>query len=335
MTLTSRISLVVPCKNESEAIAPFVARVDAILDSRPDSSAPAFDVEFVFVDDGSDDATLKTLTTQAIADPRIVVVELSRNFGKEAALTAGIDHATGDAVIPIDVDMQDPPELILEMVGKWREGFDVVLAQRRSRATDTAGKRWAATLFYRLHNRLSDLKLPENVGDFRLMDRAVVEQLKRMPERRRFMKGLFAWLGFRTAVIEYDRPSRTTGTTKFSVWRLWNLALEGITSFSTIPLRAWTYVGLLISIAALAYGTFIIVKTMYFGIDVPGYASIFTAVLFFGGLQLISLGVIGEYIGRTYEEAKGRPIYVVRRLHKTGNESATVPHNATKLSGDR
>lgn len=328
-----KLSLVIPCKNERAAIEPFISAIEKVLTSVAVNDS--FSIEYVFIDDGSDDDSISLLTRLAQDRHNVVVVELSRNFGKEAALTAGLDHATGDAIIPIDVDMQDPPALIPDMIRKWHEGFDVVLAKRRSRSSDSFGKRWAAALFYRLHNRLSDLKLPENVGDFRLMDRAVVEQLKRMPERRRFMKGLFAWLGFRTAVIEYDRPSRTTGTTKFSAWRLWNLALEGITSFSTIPLRAWTYVGLLISIAALAYGTFIIVKTMYFGIDVPGYASIFTAVLFFGGLQLISLGVIGEYIGRTYEEAKGRPIYVVRRLHKAGNESATVPHNATKLSGDR
>ncbi len=330
--MVQKISLVIPCKNEFSAIGPFLTALTLHLDGL---AANGFTFEFVFVDDGSNDETLNELLARSRHDPRIVVLELSRNFGKEAALTAGIDHATGDAIIPIDVDMQDPPELIPDMITKWQEGFDVVLARRRSRESDTASKRWAAAVFYRLHNKLSDLKLPENVGDFRLMDRLVVDQLKRMPERRRFMKGLFAWLGFRTAVIDYERPQRLTGTTKFNAWRLWNLALEGFTSFSTIPLRAWTYLGLFTSVTALVYGTFIVIKTMYYGVDVPGYASIFTAILFFGGLQLISLGVIGEYIGRTYEEAKGRPIYVIRRLYKADNNSATLPDDAAKLSSDR
>lgn len=305
------LSLVVPFYNEGEAVKAFFARVLPILDS-----IPAMRFEIVCVNDGSIDDTLSALIGVARHDERVRVIDLTRNFGKEAALTAGLDEATGDAVIPIDADLQDPPELIPVLVAQWREGAEVVLAQRASRASDSWLKRVTAAAYYRVHNCLSDLRLPENVGDFRLMDRSVVNALKQLPERHRFMKGLFAWVGFNTVVVPYEREPRSAGVSKFSGWRLWNLALEGITSFSTLPLRSWTYLGTAIALLAFVYGTFIVLRTLILGVDVPGYASVLSLLLFFGGVQLIGLGVVGEYIGRIYDEAKGRPIYLVKRRYQ-------------------
>jgi len=256
-----------------------------------------------------------------MSDSHVRVVDLSRNFGKEAAMTAGIDIAKGDAVIPFDADLQDPPELIPDLVAKWREGFDVVLARRSERRTDTALKRKSASLFYRFHNAISDIKIPENAGDFRLMSRQTVEALKQLPENRRFMKGLFAWVGFNTASVEYARRPRAGGTTKFSGWKLWNFALEGITSFSTLPLRIWTYIGTMTAAASLIYAAYLILRTIVHGRDLPGYASIITAVLFLGGIQLIGMGVIGEYVGRMYVEVKRRPIYIVRKTYGDADDA--------------
>jgi len=292
--------------NEEAVLPLFFNRILPILKQLGD------DFEIVCVEDGSSDGTLSGLAEARKNDARIRVIELSRNFGKEAALTCGIDYARGNAVIPIDADLQDPPELIPEMVKLWRQGFDVVLAQRTERLADSFIKRNAAEWFYRLHNAISEPKMASNVGDFRLMDRKVVEALKRLPERRRFMKGLFAWVGFRQAVIPYVRELRQAGKSKFSGWRLWNFALEGITSFSTAPLRIWFYVGLLVASLAFFYGAFIVGKVILFGRDTPGYASLITIVLFVGGLQLLGLGVLGEYMGRIYSETKERPIYIVR-----------------------
>ena len=216
-------------------------------------------------------------------------------------------------MIPLDADLQDPPELIPEMIAVWRRGAEVVLAKRADRRSDSPAKRRGAQLFYRFHNWLSDVPIPENAGDFRLMDRQVVEALKRLPERQRFMKGLFAWVGFKSATVEYVRPPRAAGSSRFSGWRLWNLALEGITSFSTVPLRIWTYVGLLCAFLTFVYGFYIIVRTLIYGVDVPGYASLFVAVLMLGSLQIVSIGILGEYLGRVYLESKQRPAYVVRR----------------------
>lgn len=305
------LSLVVPFYNEGEALASFFARVVPILESIEFTQ-----FEIVCVNDGSKDDTLQKLIAVSRMDERVRVIDLTRNFGKEAALTAGIDEALGDAVIPIDADLQDPPELIPTLVAHWQKGAEVVLAQRASRACDTFLKRVTAAAYYRVHNTLSDLKLPENVGDFRLMDRAVVNALKQLPERHRFMKGLFAWVGFNTVIVPYEREARSAGQSKFSGWRLWNFALEGITSFSTWPLRSWTYIGLAIASLAFVYGSYIIARTMILGVDVPGYASLLSLLLFFGGLQLIGLGVVGEYIGRIYDEAKGRPIYLVKRRYQ-------------------
>jgi len=241
------------------------------------------------------------------------VIRLSRNFGHQPALTAGLEHARGDVVVMIDADLQDPPELITRLVAAWTGGADVVLARRTDRSSDSFLKRTTAELFYRIHNRLSSVKIPENVGDFRLLDRAAVDALKALPERQRFMKGLFAWIGFRTTTVDYARRGRATGTSKFSGWRLWNLALEGITSFSTVPLRIWTYIGALGALLTFLYALFIIARVLLLGVDVPGYASLLVAILFLGSLQLLSVGVLGEYIGRVYLETKQRPVYVVRR----------------------
>jgi glycosyltransferase involved in cell wall biosynthesis len=239
-------------------------------------------------------------------------VSFSRNFGKEAALSAGLDHARGEAVIPMDVDLQDPPEVIGQMLAKWREGFDIVNGIRTDRESDSLAKRLTADLFYRTHNRLSVDKIPEHAGDFRLLDRKVVDIIRSMPERTRFMKGLFAWAGFRQASVPYVRQQRQLGATKFNYWKLWSFALDGITSASTVPLRVWSYLGVLVALLALVYAILLIVRTLIWGVDVPGYASLMVAVLFIGGLQLLSLGVLGEYVGRILIEAKQRPLYVIR-----------------------
>ena len=305
------ISIVVPFFNEGGAIDHFYSGMSPIL-----SINIGCNFEVICVDDGSTDSTLAELIELTKKDTRFRVLEFSRNFGKEAALSAGIDFANGDAVIPIDADLQDPPELIIKMVQLWKDGAEVVLAKRVDRSSDSFMKRKTASLFYRLHNKLSSsMRIPENVGDFRLMDRVVVDALKQLPERQRFMKGLFAWVGFKSVTVEYSRSSRSAGETKFSGWRLWNFALEGITSFSLVPLKIWTYFGLFGAFLAFLYASFIIIRTLIFGIVLPGYASLLVVVLFFGSLQLISIGILGEYIGRIYFETKNRPLYIVRKRY--------------------
>ena len=305
------ISIVVPFFNEGGAINHFYSGMSPIL-----SLNIGCNFEVICVDDGSTDSTLSELIELTKKDTRFHILEFSRNFGKEAALSAGIDFANGDAVIPIDADLQDPPELIIKMVQLWKDGAEVVLAKRVDRSSDSFMKRKTASLFYRLHNKLStSMRIPENVGDFRLMDRVVVDALKQLPERQRFMKGLFAWVGFKSVTVEYSRSSRSAGETKFSGWRLWNFALEGITSFSLVPLKIWTYFGLFGAFLAFLYASFIIIRTLIFGIVLPGYASLLVVVLFFGSLQLISLGILGEYIGRIYFETKNRPLYIVRKRY--------------------
>lgn len=299
-----KISLVVPVYNEEEAIPIFLSCADRIFSNSP------YSFEYVFVNDGSVDSTWDVLQ-KCSAYTNVVCVNLTRNFGKEAALTAGLEFATGDAVVPIDVDLQDPLEVVLEMVIKWELGAEVVLGKRSDRSSDSLVKRTSAQWFYTIHNHLSDIRIPENVGDFRLMDRRVVESISKLPESRRFMKGLFSWVGYKTDVVEYRRPERLVGTTKFNGWKLWNFALEGITSFSTAPLRIWTYLGLVVSILSFVYGSFLFVRTLLYGVDTPGYASIMVSILFLGGVQLIGIGVLGEYIGRIYMEVKRRPVYLV------------------------
>lgn len=302
------LSLVVPCYNEQETIPVFLDEVMPIL------KALNLSYELVFINDGSRDNTLDALIESKQSVPEIRILNFSRNFGKEAALTAGIDFAEGKAVIPMDVDLQDPPHLITEMVKAWQENdVDVVLAKRADRSKDTFMKRWSANIFYRFHNLISDNQIPENVGDFRLVTRRCIEAIKTMGETQRFMKGIFSWVGFKTITLEYQREERAAGEASFNAWKLWNLALEGITSFSTAPLRIWLYIGVFTSLLAIVYGSFIVLKTLMYGSDLPGYASLFTAILFLGGVQLIGLGVLGEYIGRIYMESKGRPLYIVEK----------------------
>ena len=302
------LSVVVPVKNEEDGILLFVDRVSAILED----VAGKQDWEILFIDDGSTDDTVAAIVAAHIRDPRIRAISLSRNFGKEAAITAGLEYARGQAVVPMDVDMQDPPEVLAEMVAKWRDGYEMVFGVRRTRTSDSLSKRLSAGLYYRAHNRISNDKIPENAGDFRLLDRKVVNALRALPERNRFMKGLFAWAGFRQAAVEYDRVERNVGESKFNYWKLWTLALDGITAGSTAPLRVWSYVGAVIAFFAMCYAIFIAARTLILGVDMPGYASLMVSVLFLGGVQLISLGILGEYVGRILTETKQRPLYVVR-----------------------
>ncbi|KFL54804.1 glycosyltransferase family 2 protein [Burkholderia pyrrocinia] len=318
------VSLVVPFHDEDETIDAFFAETLPVLES-----LDTVRFEIVCINDGSRDSTLDRLLEVMAGDPRVRVVDLTRRFGKEAALTAGLDEAAGAAVILIDADLQDPPALIPAMIERWLAGAEVVAAKRTDRMCDPLMQRLAAALYYRVHNRLSEVEMPENVGDFRLMDRQVVDTLRALPERRRFMKGLFAWVGFRTAIVEYTRAPRSGGRSKFSGWKRWNFALEGITSFSTVPLRVWTYVGLTFAMLALVYGAFIVVRTLLLGNPVHGYASLISVVLFIGGIQLVGIGVIGEYLGRIYHESKQRPVYLVRGRYRAERDAAT--HPASKL----
>lgn len=300
------ISLVAPMYNESEGLDQFFLTVTPILDQITQAW------EIVCVNDGSRDDTLVKLIGHHRRDSRIKVINFSRNFGKEAGTTAGIDLSRGQAVIPIDADLQDPPELILDMVAKWKEGYKVVLATRRERREDTWFKRQSALMFYRIISAMSEIDIPKNTGDFRLMDRQVVDTLKRLPEKTRFMKGIFAWLGFPTTTIFFDRPQRFAGQTSWNYWKLYRFALDGIFAFTTLPLQVWTYLGGLISVLSFVYAIYLVLFTLIKGVGVPGYASTMVSILFLGGIQLISLGVIGEYVGRIYKEVKGRPIYIVQ-----------------------
>ncbi|EPN6131794.1 glycosyltransferase family 2 protein [Enterobacter asburiae] len=302
-----KISLVVPVFNEEDAIPIFYKAVREFEGLKP------YVVEIVFINDGSKDATEAIINSIAISDHLVKPLSFTRNFGKEPALFAGLDHATGDAIIPIDVDLQDPIEVIPHLIARWQEGADMVLAKRTDRSTDGRLKRKTAEWFYKLHNKISNPQIEENVGDFRLMSREVVENIKLMPERNLFMKGVLSWVGGRTDVVEYARAERVAGNTKFNGWKLWNLALEGITSFSTFPLRMWTYIGLAVAGMAFLYGAWMIIDTMAFGNPVHGYPSLLVSVLFLGGVQLIGIGVLGEYVGRIYTEVKQRPRYIVKK----------------------
>jgi len=302
------VSLVVPVFNEESSIEIFLKTVQPIL------AGQAGEYEILFVDDGSRDNTLLALRAAKARNPAITILSLSRNFGKEAAMTAGLDHAKGDVVIPIDVDLQDPPELIANFIARWRAGADIVYGARLSRASDGMIKRASARYFYKLFNMMSPLQIPYDAGDYRLMDRRVVEEIKKLHERNRFMKGLMAWPGFRTERVEFERPQRATGRTSWNYWKLWNFALDGITSFSTLPLRLWLYVGGIVSFLSFLYAGFIIIHAFITGGDVPGYPSLMVAIMFFGGIQLFSIGLVGEYVGRIFNETKGRPIYIIDRI---------------------
>jgi glycosyltransferase involved in cell wall biosynthesis len=313
------ITVVVPMFNEADCVDLFFDRIEPVLDGL----GGGYDI--VCVDDGSNDDTVARLIAHRARNPAIKVLCLSRNFGKDIALSAGLDHAHGDAVVIIDADLQDPPELIPELHTRWLEGYDVAYAARASRSSDTLAKRTSASWFYRLYNHLTDIRIPNDAGDFRLLDRRVVEALRRLPERNRFMKGLYAWAGFRQIGVPYARQPRQAGATKWGYWKLWNFALDGITSFSSVPLRIWTYVGLMISVFAFTYAGYLILRTLIMGVDVPGYASLMVSVLLIGGLNLFTLGIIGEYLGRMYTEVKSRPLYLVRDQIGFGDEDDRQP----------
>jgi len=303
------ISIICPVYNEEESIEIFVNAISTIFLKIEEN------FEIIFINDGSTDNSLYILLELRKKYKNIKIIEFSRNFGKEFALTAGLDYTQGDAIIPIDVDLQDPPELIVDFIKHWKGGSEVVLAKRVNRQEDDIFKRITSTLFYKLHNKISDVKIPENVGDYRLMSKKVVEKIKLLPENQRFMKGIFAWVGFSATYVEYTRTKRIAGTSKFNGWKLWNFALDGITSFSTFPLKVWTYIGFTTSFLSFLYGSFIILNSLIFGIDTPGYASLIVVILFMGGLQLIGIGVLGEYLGRIFMETKKRPSYIIKETY--------------------
>lgn len=307
------LSVVVPVRDEAAVIETFHARLCRTLDGLPERA------EILYVNDGSTDDTLGRIQRLRSGDPRVAILDLSRNFGKEIALSAGLDHASGDAVVVIDADLQDPPELIEEFLARWREGYDVVYAKRTARDGESLLKRGTAYLFYRLIRRVSRVGIPEDAGDYRLLSRRAVDAIRRLREHHRFMKGLFAWIGYRQIGVPYRRDPRYAGTSKWSYGRLWDLAIEGLTSFTIVPLKVATYLGLFTAQFAFAYGAFIIVRTLLFGNPVPGYPSLLVVVLFLGGMQLFFIGLIGEYLGRIFNETKGRPLYLVNAFEPAGS----------------
>ena len=300
------ISVIVPVYNEQHGLEPFFARLVPMLEGMD------IEYEIVCVNDGSTDQSWALLVEQRKRNQRIKLVDLSRNFGKDAALTAGLQYAAGDAIIPIDADLQDPPELISDFVSMWRQGYEIVYAVRDSRESDSWLKRISASAFYKIYNALARVPMPANTGDFRLLDRRVVNAINNMPERNRFMKGLFSWVGFRSMPVYFTRQQRGSGKTKWSYWKLWNFALDGLTASTTMPLRIALYLGLLLSLFAFGYAVFLISRTIVQGVDLPGYASLMVVMLMLGGAQLVVLGVLGEYLGRIYDESKRRPVFIVR-----------------------
>jgi glycosyltransferase involved in cell wall biosynthesis len=297
------LSVVVPAYNEEDVLPEFHKRLTDILATLP------FSCEILYVNDGSNDTTLDVM--QSFRDPRVAVIDLSRNFGKEIALTAGLDHARGEAIVVIDADLQDPPELIPELVARWRDGYDVVYARRTARDGESFLKKSSAKLFYRFIQGVSRVRIPEDTGDFRLLSRRAVEALKQLRETHRFMKGLFAWIGYPQIAVNYRRDPRFAGKSKWNYWQLWNFALEGITSFTINPLKIATYLGLMTAVGSFTFALFVIYKTLAYGDPVQGYPSLMVVVLFLGGVQLMSLGVIGEYLGRMFNETKQRPLYFI------------------------
>ena len=323
------LSIVVPMWNEDEGIDILFERLEPI------AASVCENYEIVCVDDGSTDNTLGKLVRHRARNPRIKVLSLSRNFGKDVALSAGLNHTRGNAVVPMDSDLQDPPELIPKMYARKREGYDVVLAVRSSRKSDGWLKSFTAKLFYRIHNRVADISIPDDIGDFRMMDRKVIEVIRHLPERTRFMKGLFAWVGFTHCEIEYERPERAAGTTKWKYWKLWNFALDGITASSTLPLRIWTYLGVSVAAFAILYAIYLVASILIHGVELPGYASLMVGILFLGGMNIFATGILGEYLGRVYVEVRNRPLYVVRETHGLKEEewngtsmSASTPSRA-------
>ena len=317
MRVNIELSIIVPCYNESEVVEKFFS---AMVGNNGILNNLGLNCELVFINDGSKDNTLELLKAQKEiysnkSNLDIKIVNLSRNFGKEAAMSAGFSVASGEAIVPMDADLQDPPELIAKFVELWRQGYDVVLAKRNDRQEDSFAKRFSSSLFYKLTNKISDVKLPDNVGDFRLFTRKVLNAINSLPQNQRFMKGIFAWVGFNSITIEYKRPQRIAGSSKFNGWKLWNFALQGITGFGTLPLRIWTYIGFIVSFFAFIYASFLILRTLIMGIDLPGYASLVVIILFLGGLQLIGVGILGEYVGRIYMESKRRPPFIIDEIY--------------------
>lgn len=311
----SSLSIVVPVFNEQEVLPEFHRRICAVLESLD------MQCQIIYVNDGSTDETIDIIGGFHLQDARVQLIDLSRNFGKEIALTAGLDHADADAVIVIDADLQDPPELIPQLVAQWLAGYDVVYAKRTRRDGESVFKKVTAFLFYRLIQKVSRVRIPEDTGDFRLLSRRAVEALIQLREQHRFMKGLFAWIGYPQTAVPYRRAGRFAGTTKWNYWRLWNFALEGITSFTCGPLKIATYVGLGSAFGAFSYGFYLGLRTLIYGNPVPGYPTLMIAILFLGGVQLFSIGIIGEYLARMFDESKHRPLYFL----KTSQSAPSLP----------
>ena len=306
VSVRPRISIVIPAYNESSGLHELHRRLTSVIDGMSVSA------EFVYVNDGSRDDTLQVIRAIRSRDPRVCLVDLSRNFGKEIAMTAGLDHARGEAVILIDADLQDPPELIPQLCSRWSEGFDVVYATRVDRSGESWLKKRTASLFYRTMERVGTTAIPRDTGDYRLLSRRAVDAMTQLRERHRFMKGLFSWIGYRQTSVQYVRDPRFAGETKWNYWRLWNFAIEGFTSFTAAPLKIATYIGIGTAIVAFTYGLIIISRTLLYGREVPGYASLIVVMLFIGGIQLVALGMLGEYVSRTFNEVKQRPLYFVQ-----------------------
>ncbi|NSX56910.1 glycosyltransferase family 2 protein [Sulfitobacter sp. 1151] len=308
------LSIIIPVFNEQNAIWPFLTTMQNALSELHET------IEYVFVDDGSTDATVQEIRSRMDSDLQIKLLVLSRNFGKDSALAAGLMHASGRAAIPIDVDLQDSPNVIPEMVTKWHAGAKVVNAKRVDRKNDSPLKRQSARLYYRIFNAMAEYPIPPDVGDFRLIDRQVIDILNTMPEKARFNKDLFSWVGFESAEVIFDRQARQTGRTKWSFWKLWNFGLDGLFGASTVPLRLWSYLGFCLAIASFIYAVYVLIRTVLFGIDTPGYASTLIIILFFGGLNMLSVGILGEYVGRIYREVRDRPLYIIQQTYESREE---------------
>lgn len=305
----TRLTIIVPVYNEAQVLSAFHDRMSKVMDGLE------MRCELLFVNDGSKDNSLEIIRRLVTLDSRVAYINLSRNFGKEAAMSAGIDHAEGDAVVIIDADLQDPPELIPDMIQLWQQGYDTVYGQRVERLGETWGKKVTAKYFYRLMQTVGRFTIPEDTGDFRLLSRRAVLALRKLSESHRFMKGLFAWIGYSQVALRYSRDPRSAGETKFNYWTLWNFALDGITSFTTFPLKLATYVGTLTALFSFLYGLFIVLRTLLYGDPVAGFPTVMTVILFLGGVQLLFMGILGEYIGRMFDETKRRPLYLVEEYH--------------------
>lgn len=309
------LSVIVSMYNEEDSLSLFFKTINKTL-----SKLKKYTYEIICIDDGSKDKTYSLLEKYAKDDERIKVIKFSRNFGKEYGVMAGLKFCSGRCAIPMDVDLQDPPELILEFVKKWEEGYDMVYGIRSDRGSDTFLKRWTAKLFYKTYNLMTKSPIPYNAGDYRLIDRKVINAILSLKERNVFMKGIFGWTGFKSTGINYVRQKRSAGVSKWNYWKLWNFALDGITASTTFPLRIWTYLGTMLSTAGLFYALYIIIRTIVDGVDVPGYASLLVFILLLGGIQMIILGILGEYIGRIFVEVKSRPIYIVEKKVNLSDE---------------